>query len=327
MTRYAITGATGFTGGALAKALASDGAELIALVRDSSDTTELTACGIPCVALSLLDADAVGNALAGIDVVFHIAAAYRAEHSDVDEFHQVNVEATRVLLDASLRNGVKRFVHCSTVGVQGAITEPPASESYRLAPGDHYQQSKLDGEQLALSYAEKDIEVTVIRPVGIYGPGDERFLKLFKAIDRNLFLMIGSGETLYHLTYIDDLVNGFITAAHHPAAPGEVFTICGARYTTLNELADTIAESMGRTRRRWKVPSLPVVWAAHICDWICKRIGVAPPLYPRRVEFFLLDRAFTHAKASQQLNYEPEVGLEDGLQRTLQWYREQGLVR
>lgn len=327
MTRYAITGATGFTGGALAKTLAADGADLVALVRASSDTRELTTHGIRCVALSLLDADAVADALAGIDVVFHIAAAYRAEHSDVDEFHQVNVEATRVLLDAAVRNGVKRFVHCSTVGVQGAIDEPPASESYRLAPGDHYQQSKLDGEQLAMSYADRDIEVTVVRPVGIYGPGDERFLKLFKAIDRNLFLMIGSGETLYHLTYIDDLVKGFTLAAHHPAAPGEVFTICGARYTTLNELTDAIAQAMGRTRRRWKVPSLPVVWAAHVCDWVCKRIGVAPPLYPRRVEFFLLDRAFTHAKASQYLGYEPSVGLEDGLQRTLQWYREQGLVR
>lgn len=327
MTRYAITGATGFTGGALAKALATDGAELVALVRESSDTTKLQEQGIECIALSLLDEQAVSKALAGVDVVFHIAAAYRAEHSDVDEFHQVNVVATQVLLDAALKNSVKRFVHCSTVGVQGAIDEPPASEDYRLAPGDHYQESKLDGEKLALSYSDKDIEVTVIRPVGIYGPGDERFLKLFKAIDKNLFLMIGSGKTLYHLTFIDDLVNGFITAAHHPSAPGEVFTICGARYTTLNELADAIAKVMDRKRRRLQIPSLPVVWAAHVCDWICKRIGVAPPLYPRRVEFFLLDRAFTHAKATKYLGYEPKVELEDGLERTLQWYRSEGLVR
>lgn len=327
MTRYAITGATGFTGGALARQLASDGADLIALVRESSDTTALADLGIQCVALSLLDENAVNDALVGVDIVFHIAAAYRAEHSDLDEFQQVNVRATQVLLEAARHNGVQRFVHCSTVGVQGAITDPPASEDYRLAPGDHYQQSKLDGEKLALEYATKGIEVTVIRPVGIYGPGDERFLKLYKAIDRNLFLMIGSGNTLYHLTYIDDLVNGFITAAHHPAAAGEVFTICGARYTTLNELTDSIAHVMGRNRRRLQVPSLPVVWAAHVCDWVCKRIGVAAPLYPRRVEFFLLDRAFTHAKASELLGYQPQVGLEDGLKRTLAWYRDQGYVR
>ena len=327
MTRYAITGATGFTGGALARRLAADGADLVALVRESSDTRDLTQLGVHCIPLSLLDAPAVEAALADIDVVFHIAAAYRAEHSDVDEFHQVNVTATQVLLDAAVSQGVQRFVHCSTVGVQGAIDDPPASEDYRLAPGDHYQQSKLDGELCALGYTGKGIEVTVVRPVGIYGPGDERFLKLFKAIDRNLFLMIGNGETLYHLTYIDDLVDGFIAAAHHAAAPGEVFTICGAHYTTLNELTDRIAAVMGRKRRRLQVPSLPVVWAAHVCDWICKRIGVAPPLYPRRVEFFLLDRAFTHAKASELLDYQPQVSLEDGLERTLRWYQDQGLVR
>ena len=327
MTRSVISGATGFTGGALAARLRGRGEEVIALVRPQSDTAALQAAGVDCRVVALDDAAAVAECLTGADVLYHIAAAYRSEHADPAEFQRVNVDATGVLLEAALAQGVARVVHCSTVGVQGAIDEPPASEDYRLAPGDHYQRSKLEGEQLALRFVERGLDVSVVRPVGIYGPGDTRFLKLFRAIERGWFLMIGSGETLYHLTFIDDLIDGFLLAAQQPEAVGEVFTICGARYTTLNELAAAISQTVGRPLRRLSVPSAPVLWAAHVCDWLCKRIGVAAPLYPRRVEFFLLDRAFTHEKASRLLGYQPRVDLEAGLAATCRWYREQGLLR
>ncbi|MEM7217581.1 MAG: NAD-dependent epimerase/dehydratase family protein [Pseudomonadota bacterium] len=324
--RAVVTGATGFTGGALAQRLVALGHDVLALVRASSDTRNLQAAAIETRVVDLNDACAVRAALEPGDTVFHIAAAYRAEHADEAEFVAVNVDATRVLLEAALARGARRFVHCSTVGVQGAIEAPPASEDYRTAPNDHYQASKLEGERLALTYCERGLDVTVVRPVGIYGPGDTRFLKLFRGVSKGWFLMIGDGETLYHLTYIDDLIDGFLRASEHPAAVGEVFTVCGARYTTLNELVGLVAQSLDRRPPRLKVPAAPVLLAAHVCDWICKRLGLASPLYPRRVEFFLLDRAFTHAKASTLLDYRPRVDLEEGLARTRDWYRDEGLL-
>ena len=125
-----------------------------------------------------------------------------------------------------------------------------------------------------MEFAASGLGVSVVRPVGIYGPGDTRFLKLYKAIGKGVFLMIGNGKTLYHLTYIDDLIDGMLLAASHPDAIGEVFTLCGPEYTDLNELVQRIANVMSKPTPRFRIPAWPVVWAAHVCDWICKRIGV-----------------------------------------------------
>jgi nucleoside-diphosphate-sugar epimerase len=221
---------------------------------------------------------------------------------------------------------VTRFIHCSTVGVQGQIDDPPAAEDYRFAPGDHYQQSKLDGELLALEYAGRGLPLVVVRPVGIYGPGDLRFLKLFRSIHRGRFVMIGSGRSLYHLTYIDDLIDGFVLAGASPAAVGEVFTIAGPRYTTLRELVGMIADALGRPHPRLRVPFAPVYAASVVSERVCRWIGVSPFLYPRRVEFFSKDRAFDTAKARRVLGFAPAVDLEDGLRRTAAWYRDEGLL-
>lgn len=321
-----VTGATGFTGSALCRRLVRDGWDVAAFVRSSSRKDHLEALGVMCIENDITDAESVRQTFPDTDVVFNIAAAYRTEHVDESIFERVNVDAARNLLEEAQRRGVRRFVHCSTVGVQGEIDDPPAAEDYRFKPGDHYQESKLAGEQLALEFAETGLEVTVVRPVGIYGPGDTRFLKLFKPVSRGYFLMIGSGNSLYHMTYIDDLVEGFVLAATRDEAVGEVFTIAGEKYTTLNDLVQLVADAVGVKRKEIHIPLKPVVWAAVACERIFRSVGKRPPLYPRRVEFFMLDRAFSIDKARRLLGYEPKVSLEEGLRRTAEWYRTEGLI-
>ena len=326
MAKILVTGATGFTGGKVAERLVRDGSDVVAFVRESSDTAALESLGVECRTVDIRDADDVAANFADIVKVFHIAAAYRSEHADHGEFHAVNVDATRNLLDASVQNKIQRFIHCSTVGVQGEIEDPPAAEDYRFNPGDHYQQSKLDGELLALEYFRDKLPGTVVRPVGIYGPGDTRFLKLFKPVQKGQFVMIGKGDVLYHMTFIDDLVEGFMLAGEKDEALGEVFTIAGPEYTTIRELVDAIAGVLDKKSPRLRVPFLPVYWASVVCDILCRAINVSPPLYPRRVEFFELDRAFSTDKAQKMLGYQPEVSLAEGLARTATWYKEQGLI-
>ena len=318
-----VTGASGFTGFNLCRRLVRDGARVIALVRGTSKTAPLEQMGVECRIADIADRCDVAKHLGGVRTVYHIAAAYRTEHADRGEFRRVNVDATRALLQAATDAGVDRFVHCSTVGVQGQIDDPPASEEYRFEPGDHYQETKLEGELIAREYQAQGFPVSIVRPVGIYGPGDTRFLKLFRGIARGRFVMIGSGRTLYHLTFIDDLVDGFVLAGTHPAAVGEVFTIAGERYTTLRELVQIIADTLAKPYPRLRVPFAPVYVASVACERICGWIGVNPPLYPRRVEFFSKDRAFDISKARRLLGYSPKVGLEQGLARTAEWYRAQ----
>lgn len=326
MNKTLVTGATGFTGSQVAKRLVESGQSVVAFVRPTGNTAMLEDLGVECRIVDIRDSADVKAGFGDIDRVFHIAAAYRSEHADHREFQAVNVEATRHLLQISTDTGVSRFVHCSTVGVQGEIENPPAAEDYRLKPGDHYQESKLQGEEIALEFFARGLPGCVVRPVGIYGPGDTRFLKLFRPIMRGRFVMIGSGDVLYHMTYIDDLVDGFMLAGERQDVQGEVFTIAGPEYTTIRELVDTIADVLERPRPRLRVPFAPVYAASVVCDKICRAINVNPPLYPRRVEFFELDRAFSTDKAQELLGYKPKVGLKEGVARTAEWYRQEGLI-
>ncbi len=321
-----VTGATGFTGGRVAAALVKKGETVVAFVRATSQIQDLEKIGVECRKVDIKDRRSVLDSFNDITKVYHIAAAYRTEYSRHDEFWLVNVEATRHLLDAAKAANVERFVHCSTVGVQGEIEHPPATEDYRCKPGDHYQDSKLEGERLAAKYFSDGLKGTIVRPVGIYGPGDSRFLKLFKPISKGYFVMIGSGDVLYHLTYIDDIVQGFLLAGEHPRAIGGVFTIAGETYTTMKELVDKIADTLGKPHPRFRVPYLPVFQLAVACDKIFRPLGVSPPLYPRRVEFFKKDRAFSIEKAKRLLGYSPKVGLDEGLRRTAEWYKRMGMI-
>ena len=326
MAKVLVTGASGFTGSNLCRRLVRDGEQVLAFVRATSRTDALEALGVECRVVDIGSRAYVSDNFGGISAVYHIAATYRVEHADLSEFRRVNVEATRNLLDAAGTAGVSRFVHCSTVGVQGQIDDPPATEEYRVQPADHYQETKHEGEMLAREYAGRGLPVTVVRPVGIYGPGDTRFLKLVRGIYRGRFVIIGSGETLYHLTYIDDLVEGFVLAGRKPEAVGEVFTIAGRRYTTLNELVTLIADVLEKPRPKLKIPFAPIFAASVACERVCRTVGVNPPMYPRRVEFFSKDRAFDISKARRLLGYEPRVELEEGIRRTAEWYKTHGMM-
>jgi nucleoside-diphosphate-sugar epimerase len=162
--------------------------------------------------------------------------------------------------------------------------------------------------------------------VGTYGPGDLRFLKLFKSIKHGRFVMIGSGRTLFHTVYIDDMVEGLLLAGRKERAIGQVFTIAGENYLPLQDLVNLIADTLG-VRRPWlKIPYQPVFLLSVACDRVCRPLGIPPPIYPRRVAFFAKNRAFSIEKAKRLLGYHPTVSLPEGIRRTKDWYEQQGLL-
>jgi len=296
-----------------------------ALVRKPAEAGALAEAGIELCPGDLADAEAVQRAADNCDVVYHIAAVYReARHPD-EYYHRINVEGTRNVLDAVAR-GAGRVVHCSTVGVHGDVQTVPADEESPFAPGDVYQSTKLEGERLARARLDAGLPGAIFRPQGIYGPGDRRFLKLFKTVHRGTFRMIGSGDVLYHMTYVADLVDGIILCGEHPAALGQTFVFGGPRYTTLRELVETVSRVVGTPLKRGHIPVAPVMAAAVVCEWLCKPLRIEPPLYPRRLDFFIKDRAFSIAKAQRLLGYTPKVDLEQGLRTTFEWYRRAGWV-
>ena len=326
--RVLVTGATGFTGGHLARALVARRHAVRALVREpGSATASLSSDGVELVSGDLQDRRALDAATVGIDVVYHIAAIYRQAGISDRTYHAVNAGAVGQLVEAAARGGARRVVHCSTVGVHGDIEHPPADESAPLKPGDAYQVTKLEGEVLAREAGQRTgIEVTIVRPSGIYGPGDRRLLKLFGGIARRRWVTLGSGKIYYHLTYIDDLVQGFIRCGEQPAAANRTYILAGGEVTTLNELVRIVAEVAGVPTPTLHLPVWPVWMAGAACEAICVPFGIEPPLYRRRVDFFTKSRAFDIARARAEIGFAPEVGLKDGIGRTLEWYRAHGWI-
>ena len=328
--RVLVTGATGFTGGHLARYLASRGDAVTALVRKNSAAAarqQLEDAGVQLVFGDLADPDAVRQAAAGVEVIHHIAALYRQAGLPDDTYRAVNTRAVATVVDAAAAAGARRVVHCSTVGVHGDVEHPPANEEAPLKPGDIYQLTKLEGEDLARQTSRRTgVEVVIVRPSGIYGPGDRRLLKLFRGVARRRFVMLGNGEIFYHLTHIDDLVEGFRLCADVPQAAGRTYILAGAEVTTLRELVGIVAEEAGVPPPRVRLPVWPFWMAGAACEAICAPLGIEPPLYRRRVDFFTKSRAFDISRAREEIGYAPSVSLHDGIRRTLAWYRQVGWI-
>lgn len=323
--RVALTGASGYTGGRLLEALRSRGDEVAVLVRPPSVTDRLRSLAWRVVEGALGDAAAASRLVEGVDAVVHVAAVYRtAGHPDA-YYREVNVVGTEVLLEAAARRGVRRFVHTSTVGVHGHVERPPADEAAPFAPGDVYQATKAQAEKLALDFHRtRGVPVAVVRPGAIYGPGETRFLKLFRAIARGRYAIVGTGRTFYHPVFIDDLVDGFLLALERPEAVGESFLVCGPSYVSQSDLAALVARHTGGRVLPFRIPAAPIQWAGDLVEAVCVPLGLEPPLHRRRVDFWTKSRAFTIAKARRLLGYAPKVDLDEGIARTAAWYREAG---
>ena len=326
-----VTGATGFTGGHLAATLAARGVAVRALVRTKSlarfAQSRLAQAGVVAVEGDLGDREALNRAADGVDVVYHIAATYREAGQPDTAYRAINVEGTRQLLEAARAGGARRLVHCSTGGVHGHIAQPPANEDAPFNPGDIYQETKLEAEQLARQFGlDTGFDVVVARPIGIYGPGDTRFLKMFRGLARGRFPMIGNGTPFYHLTFIDDLVEGFILCGTVPAARGRTYILAGPRYTTLGELVALVAKEVGARPPRVHWPVWPFWTAGLLCELVCVPLRVEPPLYRRRVDFYTKSRAFDTTRARTELGFAPTVDLEEGIHRTAEWYRREGML-
>ncbi len=324
-----VTGATGFTGSLLVRKLLAAGFRVQAIARESSRLEPLRGLEIRWFRGAVYDPAVVAAAMDGAAYVFHVAAAYREAKQADELYRRVHVESTRLLAQAALKNpGFQRFIQVSTVGVLGHIAQPPADETARLNPGDIYQATKAEAEVWLREFAPRHgLPFTVIRPAAIYGPGDTRLLKFFKMAGRRRLFLVGRSRGLYHLVHVEDLTDVLMLAAAHPAALGEVF-ICGnPEYMTLEQIARIVAGELGSRFTVVRLPAAPLFLAADICEWVCRSIGVEPPLHRRRLAFFTKDRAFDTRKLRDRLGYQMRYSNEAGLIATVRWYCDRGWLK
>jgi len=324
-----ITGGTGFIGSRLALECLERGHGVKVLGQENTQAEShnkalLEKKGAQIALGSVVDNPGLFDLFKDVDVVFHLAATQHEMNVPDQKFWDVNVSGTKNVLEASVRGGVSRVVHGSTIGVYGSPTTV-IDEKTPTNPDNIYGVTKLEGEKLALSYRDK-LGVVVVRIPEVYGPGDRRLVKLFKPISKNAFFIIGRGQNVHHLMYIGDLVAGLLLASDHPSAKDQLFLFAGKEPVTTNQMATIIAEQLGSRKPRFRAPMFPFLVAATLLEKILRPIGIQPPLHRRRLDFFRKSFTLSAEFAKQTFGFSPQIGFAEGAKLTGDFYKEMGYL-
>lgn len=318
-----VTGAAGFLGGFVARALADSGADVRALVRRPGSApagTEEAPAG------DLTDRAAVRTALSGVDTVVHLAARVHvmrdAARDPLAEFRRVNVEGTRTLLQEAASAGVRRFLFVSSVKAMGESTgDAPWTEEMPAHPVDPYGISKWEAEGVVRTLADSaGIHAPILRLPLVYGPGVRaNMLRLMQMVDRGMPLPFGLVQNRRSLAYAENVAAAVVAALGASAASRETFLVSDGQDLSTPELVRAIARALGRKARLVPVPPALFRAAGRAGDVVSR---IAPfPLTTPAVDRLLGSLAVDSSKLRRVTGFVPPFSVEEGLARTAAWYR------
>lgn len=327
-----VTGGTGFIGSHLAEDARRRGAEVVVLglvdrPEEQANARLLEGLGVRVLPGSVTDAALCARAMDGVTHVYHLAVAMREAGMTDGYFEEINLGGTRRLLEIARTGGLQRFVYCSTIGIFGHRAPGITNEESPLHPGNVYERTKVAAEALVREFHRSNgLPVVILRPADVYGPRDQRLLKLFRGVAAGKFPLFGDGAGRRHMVYVDDVVSAFRLACERDEAVGQALIIAGPEPCTLRELIDAVARACGQRRFGFRLPLAPMLAVAAVVEDVCTALKVTPPIYRRRMDFFHSDSAFDTSRARRVLAWEPRVHLDEGVALALEAYRKAGLV-
>lgn len=319
--RILVTGATGFIGSHVVDTLSKNGHEIIGISRNV-DNKEYNDSRLKYIKLDASNRDELEKLNSfQIDAVINCLGILGRFGLPDDIYIKTNVYATKNLLDFSKTKGVEHFIHMSSCGVVGPIDNDkcPADENYPGTPSNIYEKSKWMAEE---EVKKSSINYTIIRPEFVYGPGDLHVLGLFKAINNGKFILIDSGKSYLHPTYIDDVIFGVTQTLFNKNSYGKIFNIVGDRYVSVKDLVNIISYKLNNKTKFKDIPSYILTPMTRIMEY--SHLLANPPLTTSQVKFFTECRAFTYQNAKNTIDYMPTVTLEEGIERTIRWYLQNG---
>jgi dihydroflavonol-4-reductase len=328
-----VTGGTGFIGSHLAEEGRRRGAEVVVLgltdrPEEKANAEILSRAGAEVLSGSITDADLCRRAARGATHIFHLAVAMREGGKSDEFFESINLDGTRHLLQAATMERVQRFVYCSTIGIYGHRAPGITTEDSPFSPGNAYERTKVAAERLVRDFAENcGLPAVVLRPADVYGPRDQRLLKMFKGVSRGRFPLFGAGRGRRHMVYVDDVVSAFFRASERDEALGQGLIIAGPRACTLRELLDEVTAATGSKRYGIRLPLMPMLGLAAVVEDVCAALAIDPPIYRRRMDFFHSDSEFDTSRARRVLGWEPQIDLREGIRRTFEDYQRSGEMK
>jgi nucleoside-diphosphate-sugar epimerase len=334
MDRVLVTGGTGFIGQHLVKKLLGCDKYVRVLTRPRNNGARqepemiLAGLDVDIAWGDIRDHSAVKKAIKDVDLIFHLAGRLLVNGIPPNEYEQLHVTGTRVLLSACRSSDrLQSVVYCSSTGVLGPTGRQPKNEASPLNPSNVYEETKAAGESLAINFAENyNLPVTVARPSMAYGPGDLHLLRWFRSIKKGYYRIVGNGDNLLHPIYIDDVIEGLLKCAFSTGSTGKIYHLVGEKPVSIKEFSGRIASAL---ECKIQNSSLPVPVAMGIAS-ILESITVFPtsrlPLTRNRIRYMTENRVYSGEKAKKELGFLPSVDLDTGLQRTVLWYENEGLL-
>jgi len=327
--RALVTGATGFVGAAVARALIREGWEVRALARKGSDRRNVQHLPLTVIEGDLADRASLDRALAGCDALFHVAADYRLGAFDPEQLYQTNVEGTRRILEASRQAGVGRVVYTSSVATVGIPADgTPGKENTPVGVADmigHYKRSKFLAEQVAREAAVAGLSVVIVNPSTPIGPGDVKPTPTGQLVlDAAAGRMPAYVDTGLNVVHVDDVAAGHLLAFHR-GRPGERY-ILGGQDLTLREILFEIAGIVGRKPPTVRLPTGVVLPMAYVAEGFARLTGRAPGrLTVEGVKMSRKRMFFSSDKARSELGYTWRPPIE-ALRDAITWLRSQGAL-
>jgi nucleoside-diphosphate-sugar epimerase len=326
-----VTGATGFVGPHLVDALASRGRRVRCLVRDRRRAAALERAGIEVVECGLVDGEALTAALRGVERVFHLAGGGKvstASDEGLEVLRVANVASLEAVLRAARAAGVRRLVHFSSISAMGVRLGERLDEDSACKPTTPHEIAKYESERSALRAHREGLPVVILRPSQIYGPGDERseIVKLVRLARHGAVPLFGGGEGLVPWVFISDVVDAALAAAERDEAAGRTYIVSDDDSYRFADVVTCIGRSLGRERGGVVIPPA-VAWpAVAVAEALANALGREPPFTRHRLASMTGRRLVSIERARRELGYEPKVGLEEGMDRTVRWYVARGIV-
>jgi nucleoside-diphosphate-sugar epimerase len=323
-----VTGATGFLGASLVRRLLADGTRVRVLVRSPARVKRWAEQGVQVIAGDITDRAAVGAAVNGAGVVYHLAGRLLVPGIPAAEYQRTHVEGTKLLLGRCAQEpGLTRFIHCSTTGVLGTTGDQRADENAPIHPTNIYEATKASAELMVREAWRNGFPAVIARPGLVYGPGDLHLLPFFRAVLSGRFRPIGRRAVWLHPIFIDDMTEALVRCGRHEAAVYQCFHIAGRDPVSLAGLADAVARAGGTRLPPGHIPVLAAQAAAMLGDRLPQRLRRAAPLTRSRLDFLTHSRIYDVTKAQRLLGFAAATDTRTGAARTMAWYRQEGLLR